>query len=73
MSGPRPPDEMLGYYALGLEQGRLDADYFPLERARTQELVLRHLARPPGLILDVGGAAGAYSFWLAEAGYEVHP
>jgi SAM-dependent methyltransferase len=72
MSGPHPADEILGYYALGLEQGRLDADYFPLERARTQELVLRHLAPPPGVVLDVGGAAGAYSFWLADAGYEVH-
>jgi len=72
MSAPRARDEILGYYALGLEQGRLDEDYFPLERARTQELVLRHLAPPPGVVLDVGGGAGAYAFWLAEAGYEVH-
>ena len=35
MSRPRPADEILGFYALGLEQGRLDVDYFPLERART--------------------------------------
>jgi ubiquinone/menaquinone biosynthesis C-methylase UbiE len=72
MGGPRTPDEILAFYALGLEQGRLDADYFPLERARTQELVRRHLAPPPGAVLDVGGAAGAYAFWLAGAGYEVH-
>ena len=72
MAEPRTPDEILGYYALGLEQGRLDADYFPLERARTQELVLRHLAPAPGVVLDVGGAAGAYALWLAGAGYEVH-
>ncbi len=72
MSRPRPADEILGFYALGLEQGRLDVDYFPLERARTQELVGRHLPPPPGVVLDVGGAAGAYAFWLAEAGYTVH-
>jgi len=72
MSAPRTSDEILGYYALGLEQGRLDEDYFPLERARTQELVLRHLAPAPGVVLDVGGGAGAYAFWLAGAGYEVH-
>jgi len=72
MSEPQPADEILGYYALGLEQDRLQQDYFPLERARTQELVLRYLAPAPGVVLDVGGAAGAYSFWLAEAGYEVH-
>ncbi|HSD27972.1 MAG TPA: class I SAM-dependent methyltransferase, partial [Vicinamibacteria bacterium] len=40
--------------------------------ARTQELVRRHLPPPPGVVLDVGGAAGAYALWLAEAGYEVH-
>jgi SAM-dependent methyltransferase len=70
--GPRPPDEILAFYALGLEQGRLDADYFPLERARTQELVVRQLPPPPAVVLDVGGAAGAYAFWLADAGYSVH-
>jgi ubiquinone/menaquinone biosynthesis C-methylase UbiE len=62
----------LGYYALGLEGRRFEEDYFPLERARTQELVLRHLAAPPGVVLDVGGAAGAYALWLAERGYDVH-
>jgi ubiquinone/menaquinone biosynthesis C-methylase UbiE len=72
VSEPRPPDEVLGYYALGGERGRLDEAYFPLERERTRELVLRHVAPPPGVVLDVGGAAGAYSFWLAERGYEVH-
>ena len=72
MSGPKPPDEVLGYYALGLERGRLDEDYFPLERARTREIVRRHLRRPPAVVLDVGGGTGPYALWLAEAGYEVH-
>jgi ubiquinone/menaquinone biosynthesis C-methylase UbiE len=67
-----PPGEMLRYYALGLERRRLDQAYFPLERERTRELIERHLPPPPGVVLDVGGAAGAYSFWLAECGYEVH-
>jgi len=66
-----PPKEVLDYYALGLERGRLDETYFPLERARTQELILRHLEPAPGVVLDVGGAAGAYAFWLAERGYTV--
>jgi len=60
------------YYALGLEKDRLDEAYFPLERERTRELILRHLPPPPGAVVDVGGAAGAYAFWLAERGYEVH-
>jgi ubiquinone/menaquinone biosynthesis C-methylase UbiE len=72
MSDLRPPDEVLGYYARGGERERLEGAYFPLERARTQELVRRHLPPPPGVVLDVGGAAGAYAFWLAEGGYDVH-
>jgi ubiquinone/menaquinone biosynthesis C-methylase UbiE len=63
---------MQRYYALGLERDRLDQACFPLERTRTRELIERHLPPPPGVVLDVGGAAGAYSFWLAERGYEVH-
>ena len=69
---PRPKMDMLRYYTLGLERSRLDETYFPLERERTRELILRHLPPPPGVVLDVGGAAGAYAFWLAERGYEVH-
>jgi ubiquinone/menaquinone biosynthesis C-methylase UbiE len=72
VSGERPPDEVLAFYALGLEPGRLELDYFPLERARTQELIRRHIPPPPAVVLDVGGGAGAYSFWLTDLGYEVH-
>jgi ubiquinone/menaquinone biosynthesis C-methylase UbiE len=71
-AGPRPPREVLEYYALGQERGRLDEGYFPLERARTRELVERHLAPPPGTVVDVGGGAGDYALWLAGLGYEVH-
>jgi SAM-dependent methyltransferase len=68
---PFDPD-IESYYAQGGEQARLDQGYFPLERARTQEIVLRHLPPPPAVVLDVGGAAGAYALWLAARGYEVH-
>jgi len=72
-----PPSTRLGeeieaYYALGLESSRLDEGYFPLEEARTQELILRHLPDRPLRILDVGGAAGRYALWLAARGHEVH-
>lgn len=60
------------FYAQGGEQARLDQGYFPLECARTREIVLRHLPPPPAVVLDVGGAAGAYALWLAARGYEVH-
>ena len=64
--------EIEAYYARGGEPERLEHGYFPLERARTQEIVLRHLAPPPGVVLDVGGAAGAYALWLSARGYAVH-
>ncbi|MFI5328880.1 MAG: class I SAM-dependent methyltransferase [Candidatus Rokuibacteriota bacterium] len=67
---PKPPPEVLDFYALGAERGRLDQD--PLERARTWDILDRHLPPPPGVVLDVGGAAGAYAFELAERGYAVH-
>jgi hypothetical protein len=40
--------------------------------ARTQELILERLAKPPGTVLDVGGAAGIYSAWLGSLAYETH-
>jgi SAM-dependent methyltransferase len=43
-----------------------------LEEARTRELIQRYAPPPPGTVVDIGGAAGAYAFWLAEAGYIVH-
>ena len=61
-----------GYYAAGLEQDRLFEGRSQLERARTQELLARHLPSPPAVILDIGGGPGVYARWLATQGYEVH-
>ena len=54
------------------EEHRLEAGAFKLELERTKEILARHLPPPPARIVDVGGAAGAYSLWLAQLGYEVH-
>jgi SAM-dependent methyltransferase len=54
------------------EAHRLSIDIGPLELARTQELIKRHLPPPPGVILDAGGASGVYSGWLGSLGYETH-
>ncbi len=66
------PPEVEAFYALGEEAGRLGESYFPLEKARTEELLARHLPLPPAVLLDVGGAAGAYALDLAARGYAVH-
>jgi SAM-dependent methyltransferase len=64
--------DVVAFYDAYDEAGRLGALYFPLERARTEELILRHLPESPGVIYDVGGAAGAYAYWLAARGHTVH-
>ena len=60
------------YYDRTPEEGRLERGPFQLEEARTRELIQRFAPPPPGTVVDVGGAAGAYALWLAEAGYSVH-
>jgi ubiquinone/menaquinone biosynthesis C-methylase UbiE len=64
--------EILGHYAEGVERDRLFEGRGQLERVRTQELLGRHLPRPPAVVLDVGGGPGVYACWLAAHGYEVH-
>lgn len=60
------------YYDEASEESRLEGGAFRLEQLRSRELILRHAPEPPAVVLDVGGAAGAYAFWLAERGYDVH-
>lgn len=60
------------YYDRTPEEVRLEQGPFQLEQARTRELIQRFAPAPPGTAVDVGGAAGAYALWLAEAGYSVH-
>jgi SAM-dependent methyltransferase len=63
--------EILRYYETGQEAERLEAPFSRWEKARTLDLLDRFLPRAPARILDVGGAAGAYAFPLAEKGYLV--
>jgi ubiquinone/menaquinone biosynthesis C-methylase UbiE len=67
-----PPAEVSAYYEHYPEESRLDTGASRLEFERTKEILTRVLPKPPARILDVGGAAGAYSAWLAERGYEAH-
>ncbi len=64
--------EIAAHYNQGREQGRLAAGISRLEYGRTQELLQRFLPPAPAVILDIGGGAGVYSFWLASLGYSVH-
>ena len=64
--------EILGYYNSGIEFDRLQKDVFQLERERTKEIITRYLPQSKKKILDIGGGAGFYSFWLKGLGHEVH-
>jgi ubiquinone/menaquinone biosynthesis C-methylase UbiE len=59
------------HYGIGVERDRLTT-WGRLEAVRTRELLDRFLPEPPAVVLDVGGAEGAYALPLAAAGYEVH-
>ena len=63
---------IIEYYDRTPEESRLEQGAFRLEQERTRELLQRFMPPPPAIVVDVGGAAGAYALWLAEAGYAVH-
>ena len=60
------------FYAHTAEEDRLTSGDGLLEQLRTRELIERHAPAPPGVVLDVGGAAGVYALWLADRGFTVH-
>jgi SAM-dependent methyltransferase len=73
MDGPAEiPTEILDHYSKTDEKGRLASGPGLVERARTGEMLCRHLPPPPARVLDVGGAAGVHALPLAGAGYDVH-
>lgn len=74
--GLTPPEGfdplIIDYYERAPEEARLEQGPSLLEEVRTRELIERFAPAAPRTVLDVGGAAGAYALWLAEAGYAVH-
>src|ERR1017187_5019666 len=61
----------MAHYAEGREGERLTSRP-SLELLRTQVLLERFLPPPPARVLDVGGAGGGDTSWLAGRGYQVH-
>ncbi|HEX2457441.1 MAG TPA: class I SAM-dependent methyltransferase [Vicinamibacterales bacterium] len=72
-AGPPELDSRIAdFYQQTAEESRLEHGPFLLEALRTRELIQRYAPAAPATVVDVGGAAGAYALWLAEAGYAVH-
>ena len=63
---------MFDHYRQIDESKRLSSGAGELEQIRTRELIERALVKTPSVILDIGGAAGVHSLWLARQGHEVH-
>ena len=59
------------YYASEIEKNRLNLEIFMLESIRTKEIISRYLVKNKMKIIDIGGGAGYYSFWLQEMGHQV--
>ncbi|MBN1797689.1 MAG: methyltransferase domain-containing protein [Spirochaetales bacterium] len=67
-----PIKKITDYYGGFNEKDRLESCFGQIEFVRSQQIIARYLPGAPSVILDVGGAAGRYSCWLAGLGYEVH-
>ena len=66
-----PDRDVIRHYEEDAEHDRLTAHPIGrLELVRSQRILLRHLPPAPARVLDVGGAAGIYSQWLLDLGYQ---
>jgi len=68
----QPQHDLSDHYSSGYEDRRLKSGEGQLEFARTQRLIASSINGEILRIADVGGATGAYAFWLASLGHEVH-
>ena len=65
--------EIIAYYTDSCEESeRLTDGFGQLERSRTEELIVRYLPERGSVVIDVGGADGVYSFYIAGLGHETH-
>ncbi len=65
------PPEIVEFYDAYNEADRLVKDN-RLEFLRTVEIIERFIARPPAVVVDIGGGPGVYARWLVQRGYRVH-
>lgn len=64
-------DAVIRHYETIQEEDRIAHGFAQLELLRVQEVLRRHLPKPPASVLDIGGATGIHARWLANDGYRV--
>ena len=64
-------DSITRFYDHEIEANRLEQETFKLEGLRTKEIIERYIPETGLEILDIGGGAGYYSFWLQQKGHNV--
>jgi len=75
--GPRGYDPSMDssrvsrFYDANTEEGRFENPVGRLEYLRSKIILERFLPPPPATVVDIGGATGAYAFWLTQRGYRV--
>ena len=65
-------EEIIENYKDFEEDKRLSDAFGRFEKEQTKDLILRYCKKKELTILDVGGATGAYSFWLAGLNHNVY-
>jgi cyclopropane fatty-acyl-phospholipid synthase-like methyltransferase len=67
-----PRTQLIDFYQSSFNEDQRHQDLFgKIQEARTKEILRRYLPSPGQRILDIGGATGVYSFYLAQEGHEV--
>ncbi len=64
-------NNVINYYENFNEKDRLSSNWGQIELIRTKEIIEQYIPDSPAVVLDVGGASGTYSCWLAKKGYEL--
>src|SRR4051812_33232362 len=64
-------NKIKNFYAQEIEANRLEQEAFKLEGIRTKEIIERYIQKNNLEVLDIGGGAGFYAFWLQEKGHNV--
>ena len=66
------PNSVIEHYTQNYNEDKRHENPFGfIQEIRSKQLIERYLKDAPMSVLDIGGATGVYSFWLADLGHTV--